>query len=216
MILEKKKKGICSLCDESALDPHLLRSAVAPCHQEQLQGHWKWILSLGALFDLEAVLLYCFIITAVMVTNSQAVCCTMGWQQSFSKHISRSICKSSYGRPSTAAPQWMKWKDLSCPDSHYLITVSSAFSFSFKMFGSVLELKVTFTPGWQGQVFCGYSQALPFCVLYMLHSVKVCMHCVSAAHTAPGSCEDKKNGAWGISLSAFWALAALLSLKRMP
>lgn len=89
---------------------------------------------------------------------------------------------------STATPQWMKWKDLSCPDSHYLITVLSAFSFSLKMFGSVRELKITFTPRWQSQVFCGYSQVLCFYVLYMLHSASV-------TSTAPGRSGQE---AWGM------------------
>lgn len=67
-------------------------------------------------------------------------------------------------------------RDLSGPDSHYLITVSSAFSFSFKMLCSLQELKWTFAPGWQGnQVFSGHFPALRFCFLYVLQSTRVCI-----------------------------------------
>lgn len=168
------KKGICSLCDESALDPHLLRSAVAAPSGAAARA-LKMNLISGCTFWLRggsSLLFHHHSCNSYKLTGSLLYGGMAGSSASLSTYPGAFV-RAAMDRNSTATPQWMKWKDLSCPDSHYLITVLSAFSFSLKMFGSVQELKITFTPWWQSQVFCGYSQVLRFYVLYMIHSASV-------------------------------------------
>lgn len=86
MVLERKS-------DESALDPHLLRSAGALPSIRSCRRALKMRLISGYTFDLEADLLHCFIIAAVMVTDSEPVPLTMGGQQGSSKQTPRSTCE---------------------------------------------------------------------------------------------------------------------------